>query len=92
MPTTGPSAGVLLLGIAQKPVCTGCSGGVGADSSWTAGTVIASVRLRLNAAGGAGPVFGPAALDAAHGFRTYVQSGVTGASLGTIAVGSLSAN
>jgi hypothetical protein len=88
----GPSAGVLLLGIAQKPVCAACNGGVGGDSDWSAGTVIASVRLRLVAAGGAGPVFTASALDAAHGFRSTIRSAVTGASLGTIAVGSLTAN
>jgi hypothetical protein len=92
LPADGPSAGVLLVGVAQKPACAGCSGGVGGDGAWTAGTVLASVRLRLIAAGGAGPVFDPSALDAAHGFRSTVRSAVTGAGLGTIAVGSLSAN
>jgi hypothetical protein len=49
------------------------------------------VRLRLLPAGGVGPVFIAGALDAAHGARSVVRSGAGGTSLGTIAVGSLSA-
>jgi hypothetical protein len=92
LPTAGPSAGILMLGVVQKPTCAGCSGGVGGDAALPAGTFIASVRLRLQAAGGVGTVFSPAALDAAHGFRTAVRSGVTGVDVGTIAVGTLTAN
>ena len=89
LPESGPSAGVLLVGIAQKPVCAGCAGGVGADRQLAAGDVIASLRLKLVAAAGPGPIFGSGPLDAAHGFRSAVRSGVTGATLGTIAVGTL---
>jgi hypothetical protein len=92
IPTSGPSAGVLLVGAAQKPACATCNGGVGADKAWNPGDVIATVRLRLVPQGGAGLVFSPGALDAAHGFRSTVRSGVTGATLGTIAVGTLAAN
>jgi hypothetical protein len=90
LPVSGPSAGVLLVGLAQKPVCAGCAGGVGADRALAPGAVIGSVRLRLVPAAGAGPVFGPGALDAIHGFRSAVRSGATGASVGTVAVGTLS--
>jgi hypothetical protein len=92
IPSSGPSAGVLLVGAAQKPVCAACAGGVAADNAWTAGTVIASVRLKLVPSGGSGLIFSPGGLDAAHGFRSTVRSGVTGATLGTIAVGTLAAN
>jgi hypothetical protein len=91
IPTAGPSAGVLLVGAAQKPVCATCNGGVGADQAWNTGDVIATIRLRLVPQGGAGLVFSPGG-DAAHGFRSTVRSGVTGAQLGTIAVGTLAAN
>jgi hypothetical protein len=90
LPVSGPSAGVLLVGLAQKPVCAGCAGGVGADRALAPGAVIGSVRLRLVPAAGAGPVFGPGALDAIHGFRSAVRRGATGASVGTVAVGTLS--
>jgi hypothetical protein len=94
IPTAGPSAGVLLLGAAQKPLCAACNGGVGADQAWNTGDVIATIRLRLVPQGGAGLVFspGPGKLDAAHGFRSTVRSGVSGTTLGTIAVGTLAAN
>jgi hypothetical protein len=90
LPVSGPSAGVLLVGLAQKPVCAGCAGGVGVDRALAPGAVIGSVRLRLVPAAGAGPVFGPGALDAIHGFRSAVRRGATGASVGTVAVGTLS--
>jgi hypothetical protein len=93
LPAAGPSAGILMVAVAQKPICNtlSCAGGIPADRALTAGTVLASVRLRLQPAGGAGPVFTAGALDAAHGARSVVRSGSGGTSLGTIAVGSLSA-
>jgi hypothetical protein len=93
LPATGPSAGMLLVAVAQKPVCPvlSCAGGVPADRDLAAGSVLASIRLRLRPEGGAGPIFTAGALDAAHGARSVVRSGTARTSLGTIAVGSLSA-
>jgi hypothetical protein len=90
LPASGPSSGVLMLAIAQKPSCAACNGGVGADATLPAGTRLGSVRLKVVPAAGAGPIFSSGALDALHGFRSVVKN-AAGAVVGTVAVGSLSA-
>jgi hypothetical protein len=96
LPTSGPLAGVLTLGAARKPSCSNglnCAGASGSgDTSAAIGDVLATVRLKLAPAGGAGAIFAPAA-TASSGFRFTVRSGTAGAaSAGTLAVGTLVAN
>jgi hypothetical protein len=87
---SGPSAGMLMLAIAQKPTCAACNGGVGTDATLPSGTRVGSVRLKLVPSAGAGPIFSSGALDAVHGFRSVVKN-AAGSVVGTVSVGSLSA-
>ena len=96
LPASGPLAGVLTIGVAKKPGCKfhglGCAGGSDGDATVSAGEVLARIRLQPNAAGGAGNVFAGSSLAAAgSGYRVIVRN-AAGASVGTIAIGSLDAN
>ena len=96
LPATGPLAGVLTVGLAQKPQAqcarTGaaCQGARPGDVTLPAGTVLARLRLIHRPAGGAGPVIDPAQLvQTASGYRALVR-GAAGSST-NVAVGSLTA-
>jgi hypothetical protein len=96
LPTAGPLAGVLTLGLAQKPLArcqqTGaaCQGGKDGDAAVAAGAVLARVRLVPRAAGGAGPVLIPSQLALPlSGYRALVRG--TGDTSTAFAVGALDA-
>jgi len=81
-PASGPLAGVLVLGMAQKPVA---AGGPALDAPVSAGTVLATFALDLQPAGGTGFVFDGTTGD---GFRLRLRSRA-GDVQGTVAVGRL---
>jgi len=81
-PASGPLAGVLVLGMAQKPVA---AGGPALDAPVSAGTVLATFALDLLPAGGTGFVFDGTTGD---GFRLRLRSRA-GDVQGTVAVGRL---
>jgi len=81
-PASGPLAGVLVLGMAQKPAA---AGGPAVDAPVTAGTVLATFALDLQPAGGTGFVFDGTTGD---GFRLRLRSRA-GDVQGTVAVGRL---
>ena len=81
-PASGPLAGVLVLGMAQKPAA---AGGPPADAPVSAGTVLATFALDLQPAGGTGPVFDG---TTGSGFRLRLRSR-SGDVQGTVAVGRL---
>jgi hypothetical protein len=93
---SGPLAGVLTLGIAQKPdaLCRqnglSCSGGKDGDAAIAAGAVLARIRLVPVPSGGAGPVILPAQLALpSSGYRALVRG--TSSTDSTFAVGTLTA-
>jgi len=81
-PASGPLAGVLVLGMAQKPVA---AGGPAGDAQVPAGTVLATFALDLLPAGGTGFVLDGTTGD---GFRLRLRSRA-GDVQGTVAVGRL---
>jgi hypothetical protein len=96
LPQGGPLAGVLTLGVAQKPLArcqqTGstCQGAKDGDVQLAAGAVLARIRLVPRAAGGEGPVVIPSQLSLPlSGYRALVR-GAGGVS-STFAVGALDA-
>ena len=96
LPTKGPLAGVLTVGLAQKPQVqcanTGaaCQGARAGDAALPAGATLARLRLVARPAGGAGPVIDPAQLvQITSGYRALVR-GAAGSST-NVAVGSLTA-
>lgn len=94
LPAAGRLAGVLTVGVARKPACAAplaCAGGASGDLAFAAGEVLARIRLQLQPAGGAGPVFAATDLTTAHGYRALVRT-AAGGSAGTVAVGALQAN
>jgi hypothetical protein len=82
LPGGGPLAGVLILGMAQKPAA---AGGPAGDRLIPAGAPLATFGLDLQAAGGTGPVFDGANGD---GFRLRLRTRA-GDVQGTVAVGRL---
>lgn len=82
LPTTGPLAGILILGMAQKPAAVS---GLTGDSPIGAGTPLAIFTLDLLPAGGTGPVFDGTTGD---GFRLRMRTRA-GDVQGTVAVGRL---
>ena len=82
LPGSGPLAGVLFLGMAQKPAA---AGGPAADAVITAGAPLATFGLDLQAAGGTGLVLDGTTGD---GFRLRLRARA-GDVLGTVAVGRL---
>jgi hypothetical protein len=95
LPQSGPLAGVLTLGLAQKPLArcqqTGstCQGAKDGDVALPAGAVLARIRLVPRAAGGAGPVVNPSQLALPlSGYRALVRGADTST---TFAVGVLDA-
>ena len=83
------------MGVAKKPGCAAsglaCVGGSAGDASVNAGDVLAHLRLQLNAAGGPGNVFNAGSLGASgSGYRVTVRN-AAGASVGTVAIGTLDA-
>jgi hypothetical protein len=96
LPRTGPLAGVLTLGLAQKPFArcqqTGatCQGGKDGDAAIAAGAVLARIRLVPRPAGGAGPVVIPSQLlQPVSGYRALVRG--VGDTSTLFAVGALDA-
>ena len=81
-PTTGPLAGILTLGMAQKPAVVS---GLAGDSPIPAGTALATFALDLLPAGGTGPVFDGTSGD---GFRLRLRTRA-GDVQGSVAVGRL---
>ncbi len=80
LPQSGPLAGVLTLGVAQKPLArcqqTGstCQGARDGDVPLLAGAVLARIRLIPRAAGGEGPVVNPSQLSLPlSGYRALVR-------------------
>jgi hypothetical protein len=80
LPRSGPLAGVLTLGLAQKPrarcqqTSTSCAGGKDGDASIAAGGVLARIRLVPRPVGGAGPVVIPSLLaQPLSGYRALVR-------------------
>jgi hypothetical protein len=87
---SGPLAGVLTVGAARKPSCATCAGGTAtSDASVPPGTVIAKLHISLVPGAGPGTVFAPGDLQAVNGYRAVVRN-AAGASLGTVALGTLS--
>ena len=82
LPASGPLAGVLLLGMAQKPAAFG---GPAGDAPIPAGAPLATFGLDLRAAGGTGLVFDGTTGD---GFRVRLRSRA-GDVQGSVAVGRL---
>ena len=96
LPAAGPLAGVLTVGLAQKPQAqcarTGaaCQGAKAGEVALPAGAVLARLRLLPRPSGGAGPVIDPAQLmQATSGYRALVR-GAAGSST-NVAVGTLTA-
>jgi hypothetical protein len=82
LPGSGPLAGVLILGMAQKPAA---AGGPAGDAMIPAGAPLATFGLDLQAAGGTGLVFDGTTGD---GFRLRLRTRA-GDVQGTVAVGRL---
>jgi hypothetical protein len=88
---SGPLAGVLTAGAARKPSCATCAGGSAVpEVSILAGTVIAKLHISLVPGAGPGTVFALSDLQAVNGYRAVVRK-AAGASLGTVALGTLAA-
>lgn len=88
---SGPLSGVLTVGAAHKPACAACAGGTAPrDVAVPAGAVIAKIHLALVPGAGPGTVFAPGDLQAVNGYRAAVRN-AAGASLGTVALGTLTA-
>ena len=87
---SGPLAGVLTAGAARKPSCAACAGGGASELSVPPGTVIAKLHISLVPGAGPGTVFALGDLQAVNGYRAVVRN-AAGASLGTVALGTLAA-